>query len=251
MANRSGHGIGPDPNHQNPPQTPPEGAAGNPRGPWTEPPPVTIPPRGYPPLGQRQQHGYQQPPPPPGPPPSTRDPQQRRPKLPMINILVVLVCTVVSAGSAAWSSWEARRNNDFSQRNASSAAVTRTDPIMDEDGCIPVPDEKTPLTLNGTAKLADGATLWEITQGVKDSSLYPGPRAVMSAGSSSWSITIPNIGGPTDRGGRYTLLLVSATPNAAHDLNPAASAVGSEYKPLQRLPDGTEIVEHVCVRRAA
>ncbi|GHE35248.1 hypothetical protein GCM10017673_42530 [Streptosporangium violaceochromogenes] len=107
------------------------------------------------------------------------------------------------------------------------------------------------LELKGTAKLAKGATLFEVTQGTKDSSLWPGPKALMNAGESTWSMPqVGPFGDKKSRGNRFTVLLVSVTPNAARALDPKASATGNDYKALKELPDGAAIEDQMCVVRA-
>jgi hypothetical protein len=167
-----------------------------------------------------------------------------------INTLLVLTCTLVSTGAATWSGYEARRNNDFSQKDASSAVITATSPSgRDNQGCVFVEKGST-LELMGTAKIAKGAILWEITQGVNDSSLWPGPKAKMNLGASTWSMPMVGpFGGDSDQGHRYTVLLVSVPPNGAGELDPQASATGKDYKALKELPDETEIVAQLCVVR--
>lgn len=168
----------------------------------------------------------------------------------LLSVITVIVA-VLAANYARQSAAEAKRANDFDQRQISSAAITDTNPsIRDDSRCVVIPDEHTPLIIQGSAKMATGTTLWEVTQGVSDSSLWPGSKASIANGSSSWTMTIPSTGGASDRGHRYTLLLVSATPEAAHELDPQASRVGSDYKALTELPRGVDILTTLCVVRA-
>jgi hypothetical protein len=157
---------------------------------------------------------------------------------------VSLVCALASVVAAFWSGWEARSANTYEQRDANSAVITS--PHLPRGECVPVHKDKT-VTLKGTAKMAKGTKLWEITQPINDNSLWPGPVGVLDAASSSWKLDIPKVGADGDKGHQYTFLLISADPNAAAELQQAAAS--PHYTNLEQLPKGTEILAQICAQR--
>ncbi|MEO3766396.1 hypothetical protein [Streptomyces sp. B5E4] len=164
---------------------------------------------------------------------------------------ITVTLTFLGVGFGGWAILEAHRANEqsdranrFDQRGASSAVITS--PQVAPDECLPVHRENPPA-LRGTATMAKGATLWEITQPVNDSSLWPGPRARTRAASSSWTMRIPSVGAAGDKGHEYMILLVAADPTASKELEEAAAA--KKYEPLQKMPEGAEILAEMCVRR--
>lgn len=174
-----------------------------------------------------------------------RDTPQPQSRITVVVAWVSLVCTLASVAAAFWAGWEARRANAYEQRDASSAVITS--PHAPSGECVPIRKGKA-VTLKGTAKMAKGAKLWEITQPINDNSLWPGPVASLDASSSSWELSIPFVGADGDKGHRYTILLISADPNAAAELQQAAAS--DNYRNLKRLPNGTGILAQMCVQRA-
>ncbi len=154
---------------------------------------------------------------------------------------VTLACATVSALTAIWAAWEAQHANNLSQKGSSSAVITS--PVVGSSGCAPVTAGGA-LSLRGTAHLAVGRKLWEITQG-SDNSLWPGPTATLNPVGSTWQLRIPNIGGPTDKGHTYSLLLLSADPNSAQVLQ--AEAVAAHYQSIRQIPQGTQLLRNLCV----
>ncbi|WTW95589.1 hypothetical protein OG216_20350 [Streptomycetaceae bacterium NBC_01309] len=153
--------------------------------------------------------------------------------------------TLAGVAAALWAAWEARRNNDMTPEPPNSVVVTSPQAA---DGCALVAKGQT-LELKGTAKLATGMTLWEVTQASGDNKLWPGPIAQMDADGRSWSMTVASIGADGDKDRRFNLLLIAADPNAAPELRAAASA--TDYAPLAKLPEGTDVLGEVCVKRSS
>lgn len=162
----------------------------------------------------------------------------------MVVAWVSLVCTLASVAAAFWAGWEARRANDYERRNASSAVITS--PHVSKGECAPAYKGR-PVMFRGTATMPKGAKLWEITQPINDNSLWPGPVARLDAASSAWDLEIPFVGADGDKGHQYTILLISADPNAAAELQQAAA--NKDYRNLTKLPDGTEILAQMCLER--
>jgi hypothetical protein len=161
-----------------------------------------------------------------------------------VNMVVILSCTVISTGSAIWSANEARMANERENKNLSTAAITQ--PATASDGCASVEKGKE-FTLSGTAKMAHGSVLWEITQ-PPDNSMYVGSVANPQSPNGNWTITIPSIGAEKDVGEVVQILVVSATPNAAKALRDATTA--KPYKAIEKIPDGVDILDQMCVERA-
>lgn len=191
---------------------------------------------------------------PPSQPQAQHLPQTHQPESKQItaSTWIMVVLTLMSVGVGGWAVFEARRANaeanlanEFEQRGTSSAVINS--PRVASDDCHPIYKGK-PVTMAGTAKMARGATLWEITQPVNDSTLWPGPRAKTRANSSNWTMEIPYVGAPEDKGNEYMILLIGADPTASKQLEKAASS--KEYEQLDELPDGVEILAEMCVVRA-
>lgn len=161
-----------------------------------------------------------------------------------MNMAVILLCTVISTGSAIWSANEARMANEREDKNLSTAAITQ--PTTENGGCASVEKRKA-FTLSGTAKMAYGSVLWEITQ-PPDNSMYVGSVANPQSPNGNWTITIPSIGAEEDAGAIFQILVVSATPNAAKALRDATTA--KPYKAIEKIPDGVDILDQMCVQRA-
>lgn len=187
------------------------------------------------------------------PAPAGPRPPRGRPPLRQLTAgtWTAVVLTFAGAGFGGWAILDAHRADEqpgsagrSDRRGAGSAVITN--PRVASDECLPVRRES-PLTLSGTAALAKGTTLREITRRVDDGSLWPGPRARTRAASSSWSMRIPSVGAAGDVGHEYTILLVGADPAASRELEAATAA--KPYKPLTKLPDGVEILAEMCVRR--
>jgi hypothetical protein len=134
--------------------------------------------------------------------------------------------------------------NEREGRNVSTAAITR--PMINKGACASVERGKE-FALSGTAKMAYGSVLWEITQ-PPDNSMYAGSVANPQSPNGNWTIKIPSIGAEGDARKVFQILVVSATPNAAKVLRAAATA--NPYKALKRIPDGVDILDQICVERS-
>ncbi|MFI6924994.1 hypothetical protein ACIBIZ_33965 [Nonomuraea spiralis] len=180
----------------------------------------------------------------PDPPRAGEGQNQATGRFTSLNMALILVCTIISAGSAIWSANEARMANEREDRNISTAAITQ--PLIKDGACATVKKGKE-FAFSGTAKMAYGSVLWEITQ-PSDNSLYAGSVANPQSPNGNWTIKIPSIGAAGDAHKVFQILVVSATPNAAKSLRAAATAI--PYKALKQIPNGVDILDQICVERS-